>query len=157
RLRRPLARAGDGLAPRPWAGVLPELRAKFADAAKNNPSGVAAVISPFLTCEEAYLLATYFKGLSKQVRLVLGPVPVVGQDDTYPKDRRGRPAEPVKFTIRAEKCPNRRGVEEVLRHFQGDVIGFDEAVRSAEAGQLQALYLAAGYPPRTGGWVSEQQ
>jgi NADP-dependent 3-hydroxy acid dehydrogenase YdfG len=66
-----------------------------------------------LTCEEAYLLAKWMKTLSGQVRLALGPVPVVGEDDTYPKDRRGRPAEPVKFTIRAEKCPNRRGVEEV--------------------------------------------
>jgi NADH-quinone oxidoreductase subunit G len=64
----------------------------------------------------------------------------------------------VKFTIRAEKCPNRRGVEEVLRHFQGEVVPFDEVVRSAEAGQLQAVYLAAGYPPRPGwAWVSEEQ
>jgi NADH-quinone oxidoreductase subunit G len=118
---------------------------------------VAGVLSPFLTCEEAYLLAKYLKGLSGQVRLVLGPVPVVGADDTYPKDRRGNPVQPVKFTIRAEKCPNRRGVEEVLRHFQGDVIGFDDIVRAADAGQLQAAYLAAGYPPRPGGWVSDQQ
>jgi len=43
------------------------------------------------------------------VRLALGPVPKIGEDDTYPKDRKGRPVEPVKFTIRAEKCPNRRG------------------------------------------------
>src|SRR5205807_9308386 len=120
-------------------------------------AAVAGVLSPFLTCEEAYLLAKYLKGLSGQVRLALGPVPVVGEDDTYPKDRRGRPVQPVKFTIRAEKCPNRRGVEEVLRHFQGEVIGFDEVVRSAEAGHVQAAYLAAGYPPRPGGWVSEAQ
>src|SRR5207247_3724411 len=113
------------------------------------------VISPFLTCEEAYLFAKYMKGLSGEARLALGPVPVVGEDDTYPKDRRGQPVHPVKFTIRAEKCPNRRGVEEVLRHFQGEVIGFDEVVRAAEAGQVQALYLAASYPPRPGGWVSE--
>ena len=26
-------------------------------------------------------------------------------------DRRGRPTQPVKFTIRAEKCPNRKGIE----------------------------------------------
>jgi NADH-quinone oxidoreductase subunit G len=83
------------------------------------------------------------------VRLVLGTVPVGGEDDRYPKDRKGQPPAPeqTKFTIRAEKCPNRRGVEEVLRHFQGEVIDFDELLRWADAGKLQAVYLAAGYPP----------
>ena len=37
------------------------------------------------------------------------------------------------------------------------MIGFDEVVKSAGSGKLQALYLAAGYPPRVGGWVSEEQ
>ncbi|MBI1917566.1 MAG: molybdopterin-dependent oxidoreductase [Planctomycetes bacterium] len=157
RFNRPRIRRGAELAPAPWAEVVRGLRQELADAVKRDASAVLGVLSPFLTCEEAYLIAKYLKGLSGQVRLALGPVPVVGEDDTYPKDRRGHPIQPVKFTIRAEKCPNRRGVEEVLRHFQGDVIGFDEAVRSAQAGQLQALYLAAGYPPRPGGWVSEQQ
>jgi NADH-quinone oxidoreductase subunit G len=91
------------------------------------------------------------------VRLVLGPVPVVGEDDTYPKDRRGQPAQPLKFTIRAEKCPNRRGVEEVLKHFQGGLIRFDEAVKQAGEGRLQALYVAASYPPRSPGWISDEQ
>jgi NADH-quinone oxidoreductase subunit G len=65
--------------------------------------------------------------------------------------------QPVKFTIRAEKCPNRRGVEEVLRHFQGDLVGFDDVVRQAGEGRLQAVYVAAGYPPRPGGWVTPEQ
>jgi NADH-quinone oxidoreductase subunit G len=110
-----------------------------------------------LTCEEAFLLAKFLKGLSGQVRLALGPVPVIGEDDTYPKDRRGRPIQPEKFTICAEKCPNRRGVEEVLRHFQGEVVPFDEVVRGASEGRVRALYLSAGYPPRHGGWIREEQ
>ncbi|HZT83595.1 MAG TPA: molybdopterin-dependent oxidoreductase, partial [Gemmataceae bacterium] len=133
------------------------LRARFAEAARRDGAAVAGMLSPFLTCEEAYLLARFLKGLSGQVLLALGPVPVVGEDDTYPKDRKGRPVQPVKFTIRAEKCPNRRGVEEVLRHFQGEVVRFDEVVRRAGEGRLQAAWLAAGYPPRPGGWVNEQQ
>jgi NADH-quinone oxidoreductase subunit G len=157
RFLRPMARRDGRLVPLPWPETLAGIRAAFKAAAERDAAGVAGVLSPFLTCEEAFLLARFLKGLSGQVRLALGPVPVVGEDDTYPKDRRGRPVEPVKFTIRAEKCPNRRGVEEVLRHFQGDVIGFDDVVRSAGEGQVQALYLAAGYPPRPGGWVRAEQ
>jgi NADH-quinone oxidoreductase subunit G len=158
RLKRPLLRReGDGQAAAGWSEVLPALRRELAEAVARDGTAVAGVLSPFLTCEEAYLLAKYLKGLSGEVRLALGPVPVVGRDDTYPKDRRGRPVQPVKFTIRAEKCPNRRGVEEVLRHFQDEVIGFEDVLRSAAEGRLKAVYLAAGYPPRPGGWITESQ
>jgi NADH-quinone oxidoreductase subunit G len=158
RFLRPLLRRDSSLLPATWAAVLPEIRQRFKDAAAREGSAVVGMLSPFLTCEEAYLLARYLKGLSGQVRLVLGPVPVLGQDDCYPKDRKGNPppAEQVKFTIRAEKCPNRRGVEEVLRHFQGEIIGFDELLRWADDRKLQAVYLAASYPPRPGGWISTE-
>jgi len=145
------------LIPAPWREVLAGIRSDFAQAVRHDGTAVAGVLSPFLTCEEAFLLAKFLKGLSGEVRLALGPVPVVGEDDTYPKDRRGRPAQPVKFTIRAEKCPNRRGVEEVLRHFQGDVVRFDDILRDAASGKVQALYLAAGYPPRGEGWINDGQ
>jgi NADH-quinone oxidoreductase subunit G len=141
----------------PWTHIISAIRWKFQAAAQRDAASVVGMLSPFLTCEEAYLLAKFLKGLSGQVRLALGPVPIVGEDDTYPKDRKGRPIQPVKFTIRAEKCPNRRGVEEVLRHFQGEVVPFDDVVRGASEGRVQALYLAAGYPPRPGGWISDTQ
>jgi NADH-quinone oxidoreductase subunit G len=157
RFLRPMVRQAGKLAPKAWAEVVSEIRHSFRDAALDRPAAVVAVLSSFLTCEEAFLAAKFFKGLSKQVRLALGPVPVVGQDDTYPKDRKGNPVKPVKFTIRAEKCPNRRGIEAVLKHFEGKVIGFDEVVKDAGEGKLQALYLAAGYPPRPGGWVNETE
>ena len=155
RFIRPMVREAGKLTPQPWNEIVTNIRQSFKDAVKKNAGAVVAVLSPFLTCEEALLLAKFFKGLSKQTRLALGPVPVVGEDDTYPKDRKGRPIQPVKFTIRAEKCPNRRGVEAVLKHFQGKVIGFDEIVTDAGEGKVLALYLAAGYPPRKPGWVTE--
>jgi NADH-quinone oxidoreductase subunit G len=157
RFQRPMTRREGKLTPLAWTEIVPAIRKAFQSAAREDASGVVGVLSPFLTCEEAYLMAKLLKGLSGQVRLALGPVPVVGEDDTYPKDRRGRPIQPVKFTIRAEKCPNRRGVEEVLRHFQSEIIPFDDIVRGAAEGQVRALYLAAGYPPRPGGWISETQ
>jgi NADH-quinone oxidoreductase subunit G len=157
RLAQPVGRQESGMTLTSWEQVLPAVRRDLAEAVLRDATQVVAVLSPFLTCEEAYLLARYCKGLSGQVRLALGRVPVVGADDTYPKDRRGRPVEPVKFTIRAEKCPNRRGVEEILRHFQGEVIGFDDILRGAGAGELKALYLTAGYSPRTGLWHTEAE
>jgi NADH-quinone oxidoreductase subunit G len=157
RFRQPLSLRGGQLAPLPWSEAIVAIRDAFRAAATRDASAVVGVLSPFLTCEEAYLLATFLKGLSGQVRLALGPVPVIGEDDTYPKDRRGRPVQPVKFTIRAEKCPNRKGVEAILRHFQGDLIDFAGVLRAADEGRLHALYIAAGYPPRGVGWISEAQ
>jgi NADH-quinone oxidoreductase subunit G len=157
RFTRPMRRRDGQLAPAPWGEIIAALQRGFAAAATKDPSAVVGVLSPFLTCEEAYLLAKYLKGLSAQMRLALGPVPILGEDDTYPKDRRGRPTQPVKFTIRAEKCPNRNGVEAVLRRYQSEIIPFEEALRSADEGRVQALYLAAGYPPRPGGWITPAQ
>ena len=58
---------------------------------------------------------------------------------------------------RAEKAPNRKGVQAVLRHFQTTSMTFDDVAWQAGEGKLQAVYLAGGYPPRAGGWITEQQ
>ncbi len=65
-----------------------------------------------------------------------------GKDDKYPKDVKGNSVEPTKFTIRAEKCPNRRGVEAVLKHFQGSVLSFANVVKQP----VDAMWFAGGYP-----------
>src|SRR5262249_50321944 len=87
RLLRPMravGREGDRQVAAPWRGLLAALRRDLADAASRHGSAFVGVLSPFLTVEEAYLLAKYLKGLSKDVRLALGPVAKVGADDTYP-------------------------------------------------------------------------
>jgi len=134
-----------------WEKALPALRDDFAQSAKKHPAGTAVVLSPYLTVEEGWLLAHFFKGLSKECQLFLGWVPVIGEDDHYPKDRKGQPTPgTVKFTIRAEKCPNRRGIEKILEHFQGKVHTFEELLQQTVRGQFQAMYVTAGYPPRLG-------
>jgi NADH-quinone oxidoreductase subunit G len=143
--------------PLAWNEAAVLIRNQLKAAADRNGSAVVGVLSPFLTCEEAYLFGKYLRGLSGEVRLALGVVPVIGENDGYPKDRQGRAVQPTKFTIRAEKCPNRRGVEEVLLHIQGEVLSFDSVVGAADAGEFQAVYLSAGYPPRSNGWITENQ
>jgi NADH-quinone oxidoreductase subunit G len=149
RLDQPLV---DG-APTAWEVALPRMRSELTRMAKDG--AIAAALSPMLTVEEAYLLAKFVKGLSADARLYLGCVPVVGQDEKFPQDRKGNPLGAVKFTIHAEKCPNRRGVEEVLRHFQGEVLGFDRLI--ADGPSIKALYLTVGYSPRLGPWIGESQ
>ena len=110
---------------------------------------VAGLLSPFLTVEEAYLLASYFKGLNPANVLALGPVPSSGTDQTFrPDQTKGRTGDtsfvvPRPFTIHAEKCPNRRGLSAVLEHFEGKVIGYDDLVRRVASGEFRGLYAAS--------------
>src|SRR5262249_52707189 len=140
RLMRPMVRGqveGNGaLQHTTYEQALAAVRRALTEAAGRDGGSIAGVLSAFLTCEEAYLLATFLKGLSPSYFLALGPVPIIGEDDTYPKDRHGRPTQPVKFTIRAEKCPNRRGVEEVIRHFEGKVPSFEDVLSQARDGKF---------------------
>jgi NADH-quinone oxidoreductase subunit G len=144
RIRHPIVRMEGSNKPALWSVVTPRLKQAISGAVQKNAKGVVAVLSPFLTVEEAFLLATYFKGLSPEVRLALGPVPVVGEDDKYPKDVKGNSLEPVKFTIRAEKCPNRHGIEAILKHFQGSIIAFSEVATDS----VETMWFAGGYPDR---------
>src|SRR5262249_52806149 len=78
RILRPAVRRDGALASAPWKEVVAGLRRELTEAVQRDGAGVAGVLSPFLTCEEAFLLAKYLKGLSGEVKLALGPVPVVG-------------------------------------------------------------------------------
>lgn len=147
--------ATDAQAPADWATAISLVRSELVKSARENGSAIAGVLSPMLTVEEAFLFAKFIKGLSKDAPLYLGWVPTVGKDETFPQDRKGNPLGAVKFTIRAEKCPNRRGIEEVLRHFQGDVRTFDQFL--TDAPRLRAAYLTAAYSPRLGAWLTEAQ
>jgi NADH-quinone oxidoreductase subunit G len=58
----------------------------------------------------------------------------------------GKPEEPTRFTIRAEKAPNRRGVEAVLKHYQGGVVSYDAVVQKLARGELDGLYVLNADP-----------
>ena len=110
---------------------------------------IAAVISPFLTVEEAYLLSTYVKELGTGNVLAIGPVPTTGENLTFTPDQtKGRTGDtsfvvPRPFTIHAEKCPNRKGVEAVLAHVQGEVISYDALAKRAASGEFAVVYVTS--------------
>ena len=152
RLTLPEQKAGGQVASRDWDVVLPAARNALKDAVLRSPNKFAVVISPWATVEEAYLLATFARKLSPSARLAIGPVRVVGEDDLYPKDVHGQPATPTKFTIRAEKCPNRRGVEAVIKQIQGSIIEFTDVLKQVTAGEIESLYVLGGDPE---GWIGD--
>jgi NADH-quinone oxidoreductase subunit G len=110
---------------------------------------IAAVISPSLTVEEAYLLATYIKDLNPENVLAIGPVPTKGENFTItPDQHKGRTGDtsfvvPRPFTIHAEKCPNRKGVEAVVNQLQTWVTSFEVISGRIAAGEFQALYFTS--------------
>jgi NADH-quinone oxidoreductase subunit G len=132
----------------PPSKALEAVRTRLA-ALAGQGQAIAGVISPFLTVEEAYLMASYLKGLSPSSVLALGPVPVEGDEVTFtPDPRAGRTGDTSfvvcrPFTIRAEKCPNRRGVEEVLKHFQGEVIRYESIAARAAKGEFRAVVVTS--------------
>ncbi len=117
--------------------------------AADEGGAICGVLSPFLTVEEAFALGSYLKTLGPSVTLALGPVPVFGDDVTFtPDQHRGRTGDtsfvvPRPFTIHAEKCPNRKGVEAVLQGLQGEVIGFAAILSRADRGEFRAVVVAS--------------
>lgn len=152
RLTQPRLRSNGAAVARDYEEVLDSARAALQKAAGNGK--LAAVLSPWMTVEEAWLLVNYLTSLSSRVTLAIGPVWVEGEDSHFPKDVKGRVVEPIKFTIRAEKCPNRLGVEAILDQSGAEVVVIDELLRQASAGMFAAAYLVGGDPA---GWISELQ
>ncbi len=130
RLAQPLRRDGESLVELDWTQLPRELDRRLREAGR-----LAAVLSPFLTVEEAYLLAQYVRTIDRNAALALGPVPAVAEDERFPGG----------FTIAAEKCPNRRGVEEVIAHFNGRVTTLEELAHDIDRGAAAGLWVSGGY------------
>ena len=97
---------------------------------------LAVVLSPHLTVEEAYLLVQYVRGIDAEATLVLGQIPFQGDDERFPNG----------FTIRAEKCPNRRGIEAIISHFSGGLMtGVEEYLSRINTAKPGAIWFTGGY------------
>ncbi len=139
----------------PWPGLINHLQSVLKQSAQDHPTKTLAVFSPFMTCEEAYLLADYLKKTNPKITLAMGPVPVVGEDDTYPKGPKGQSpaAEKTRFTIRAEKAPNRLGVEAVLQHFQKSIVNDEQWLSSMELNPFETVLVVGNSPAE---WLNDE-
>lgn len=132
-------REGHAYLNREWSELPQELDGRLRQAGR-----LGAVISPHLTVEEIYLLCQYLRGLDERALLALGPIPVAGDDESYPQG----------FTIRAEKCPNRRGAEAILARLGPGLMTFDDLLQRLESESLGALWVTGGYPAE---WITAEQ
>ncbi|MFT4593427.1 MAG: NADH-quinone oxidoreductase subunit G [Phycisphaerales bacterium] len=73
---------------------------------------LALLVSPMITCEDAWLLGKLVRSIDTNAIIGIGPIPIVDEDKTFPSG----------FTIRSEKAPNARGVRRAL----GDALAYDE-------------------------------
>ena len=124
----------------------------YNDAAAGLRKAVAAggrlgvVISPMLSCEDAYALARLALAIDSRALLAVGPVPVHGEDKTFPPDKSDG------FKIFAEKAPNARGVKKVVEAVLGTgsvnagITRFEDLVSQMRGGSVGAAIITGNYP-----------
>lgn len=107
---------------------------------------VATVVSPMLTCEEAFLLGQLARRLDQNALLAVGPVPVLGRDDVFPKG--AKPDSPKAFTVCAEKAPNARGVRRALSAIvePSHIATFESLLGMLKGGNVGVVVLTGNYP-----------
>ncbi len=102
---------------------------------------LALLVSPMLSCEEAFLLANFARTLDDHPVFAIGPIPHHGQDKTFPGG----------YTTYAEKCPNARGVRRVLEAIaSGPVLSAEQFL--ARLSEFPGVILTGNYPSE---WVTQ--
>jgi len=126
------------------AGLKKALAAGGAGGGSGGRLGV--IVSPMLSCEDAFALARLVLSIDPRVVLAVGPVPTMGQDKLFPPDKADG------FKIFAEKAPNARGVKRVLESVLGTggnsagLARFDELVSQIRSGSVGAAIITGNYP-----------
>ena len=132
-----------------WNRAIAEAVAGMKNAVENGKR-LALLVSTMLPSEEAWALARFARQLDPQAILAVGPVPVSGQDKAFPKGI--DPTDPNAFIMRAEKCPNARGVRRALAAVagQGNVLEYNDFLKALGQGSgnsnIAAALITGGYP-----------
>jgi NADH-quinone oxidoreductase subunit G len=144
RVAGPLMRRGESVEPLDWAAVAGAVRFRLQEVARERGAEtIAVVLSPFMCCEEAWLLASTVRKMVPGATLVCGPVPLEEQDGCFPV---GAADDKVKFTISRERCPNRRGIERIIEGLGGATLSFADFSSAAAEGKFAGAWISGGYP-----------
>jgi len=124
-----------------WTKAYEQVRKGFKQVVEDKGEGsLAALISPMLASEEAYLLCKTIRAMDPEATIAMGPVPIEGEDKTFPGG----------YTVYAEKCPNRRGVERAIKLVTGedgvpDFEAFIEQISDKKT-KTAGMLLTGNYP-----------
>lgn len=145
RLNRLMVRRGLEVDTPDWSALPGIVRVRLESLVRSAGSvRIAVLLSPFMACEEAWMLASFVRSIAPECTLAMGPVPYEGEDDAFPKGSSNGAA--VKFRVLAEQCPNRRGIEMILDSLGGTRQAFDEFVKKAGEGTFAGAWIVGGYP-----------
>ena len=148
RLRLPAVRGRDPFDPTRAGDAWRESLAAANDVieAGARDGRIGLLVSPMLSCEDAYLLAQWVRSIDADVVFGVGPVPVDGEDRSYGD-----------YVVRAEKAPNARGVRRVLTGLlggeAGGVLEADAFLAEAKAGRFSATVITGNYASE---WVTPE-
>jgi len=145
RLLQPTVRRGGAATPVDWKDVAEIVRGQFERAGQvDGGKQVGVAVSPFMSCEEAWLLTSFVRETAPGAMYVVLPTPRVAQDEVFPV---GSAREQAKFIISAEKAPNRRGMEQVILQASGrHAATFEDFVVEIGSGRITTAWIASGSP-----------
>jgi NADH-quinone oxidoreductase subunit G len=153
RIAKPRLRRGMESESPAWEHIPEIVRYRFErHVSLRGGASVGVLLSPMMSNEEAWLLATFIRSIAPEATLAMGHVPVDGEDAKFPvafgegNGSNGNGAAEPKFTIRNEKCPNRRGIEMLIEKLGGASATFEEFSRKYADGELSAAWVVGGYP-----------
>lgn len=122
-----------------WNRAIDGARIALRQLAATGAGSLYAVLSPMMSCEEAWLLGMYIRSMDPKAVLAPGPAPTTGKDEIFRNSLTGKQT----FVIKAEKVPNSAGIHRVIEMLCGPSASWDDFVKS-ETPQLKAL---------KGGWI----
>ncbi len=137
RLTQPHVRRRGGAEPASWTDAFDRILESL------SGKKLAVMLSPMLSCEDAYLLAQTARTLDEGAAVGVGPIPFHGEDRTFPG----------KYTIYAEKAPNARGVRRAAELVVGDDPVHDYEALVTRLADADAVILTGNYPSD---WVTER-
>jgi len=139
RLKQATRKEHGAPAAAPFAQALEAAAAGLKAAAKTG--GLYAVLSPMMSCEEAWLLGKYIRSLDPQALLVLGPTPTTGENEIFRNPQTGKQT----FVIQAEKVPNAAGIIRVMKLLGGPTANYDRLADHPQAAKLAGGWIVGGY------------
>src|SRR4051812_20966232 len=104
----------------------------------SGPGSLYGILSPMMSCEEAWLFGQAVRTIDPEALLVLGPAPPAGEDEVFTNSLTKKET----FRIRAEKVPNAAGIRRVLAMLRGPQASFADL---ADATRPEVAKLKGGW------------